>query len=209
MKRRAKARPAIKPLIEVCSVAGVIGVRTLAVVTIGTSAARNGGNRMDPRKQAIMDRALIPGPGPWNPRPVHPAVMPCPMLTRPADAGQVLNPNQYGYPVAVPPRVFHVTILWRDTRNNKHLVFYSGSETADATQGAVIVLDFNGCNGEDRPTGEFPMTTKMGPFTLTGVEGDIASFAYQSGRGTFNLDSHQFAMPKGRLLPSAGSLPVH
>jgi len=195
MKRRAKARPAIKPLIEVCSVVGVIAVLSLAVATIGTVAASNGGNRMDPRKQAIMNQGLTPGPGTWRPKPVHPAVMPCPTLTRPVDARQVINPNQYGYPVAVPSSVFQVTTLWRDTRNNRHLVVYAGSETADATQGVVIVLDFNGCNGDDRPTGEFPMPSKMGPLTLTAVQGDIVSFAYQSGRGTFNLDSHQFTTP--------------
>ncbi len=195
MKRRAKARPAFKPLIEVCSVVGVIAVLSLAVATIGTVAASNGGNRMDPRKQAIMNRALTPDPGTWRPKPVHPAAMPCPALTRPADAGQVINPDQYDYPVAVSGSVFHVTTLWRDTRNNRHLVIYAGSETADATQGVVIVLDFNGCNGDDRRTGEFPMPTKMGPLTLTGVQGDIVSFAYQSGRGTFILDSHQFTTP--------------
>jgi len=195
MKRRAKPRPAFKPLIEVCSVVGVIAVLTLAVEAIGTVAASNGGNRMDPRKQAIMNQALTPGPGTWRPKPVHPAAMPCPTLTRPADAGQVINPDQFGYPVAVPPSVFHVTTLWRDTRNNRHLVVYAGSETADATQGVVIVLDFNACNGDDRPTGEFPMPTKMGPLTLMGVQSDIVSFAYQSGRGTFNLGSHQFTTP--------------
>ncbi|MDQ2742025.1 MAG: hypothetical protein M3Z66_06965 [Chloroflexota bacterium] len=139
-----------------------------------------------------MNQALTRGPGTWRPKPVHPATMSCPTLARPADAGQVLNPDQFGYPVAVSPSVFHVTTLWRDTSNNRHLVVYAGSETTDATQGVIIVLDFNGCNGDDRPTGEFPMPTKIGLLTLTGVQVDIVSFAYQSGRGTFNLDSHQF-----------------
>lgn len=195
MKRRAKARPGIKPMIEVFSFVGVIGALALAVATIGTIAASNGGNRMDPRKQAIMNQALTPGPGTGRPKPVHPATVPCPTLSRPADAGQVINPDQYGYPVAVPGSVFHVTTLWRDTRNNRHLVVYAGSETADAAQGVIIVLDFNGCNGDDRPTGEFPTPTKVGSLTLTGVQGDIVSFAYQSGSGTFNLGSHRFTMP--------------
>lgn len=195
MTRRAKARLAFKPLTEVCSVVGVTGVLTLTVVANGKSAASNGGNRMDPRKQAIMNQAATPGPGSWRPKPVHPASMPCPTLTRPADAGQVINPDQYGYPVAVSPSVFHVTTLWRDTRNNRHLVVYAESETADAIQGGIVELDFNGCDGDDRPTGEFPTPTEVGPLTLYGVQGDIVSFGYQSGRGTFNLDSHQFTTP--------------
>lgn len=165
---------------------------------------------MDPRKQANHGSGTDPRPGAMEPdaSPSRSDAVP--------DAHQACGRRAGTQPHSVrvsscgaSPCIPCDNPVERDTRNNKHLVVYPGSETADATQGAVSVLDFNGCNGEDRPTGEFPMTTKMGPLTLTGVEGDIVSFAYQSGRGTFNLDSYQFAMPKGRLLPSAGSLPVH
>jgi len=193
MNRRPKAQQGTQSLAGAIALLGVIAALTVLLATAVATAANSGGNHMDPRKQAIMDQALTPAPGPFRPKPLHPQVMPCPTVTRPVDAEQIIDPNLHGDPVAV-PSIYQVTTLWSDARNNRHLIIYAGFVRDDPTQGMIYVLDFNECTGEDRSPGELLTPTKVGALTLTGVRGDLVSFSYPGGSGTFNLGSRRFTM---------------
>jgi hypothetical protein len=134
MKRRAKARPGIKPLIEIFGFVGVIGLLTLAVATIGTIAAGNAGNRMDPRKEAIMNQALTLA------RDVAPEASPSSSDAVP-DAHQTCRRRAGNQPRSVwIPSCRAGERIPCDNPVERHaqqqaLVVYAGSETADATQG--------------------------------------------------------------------------
>lgn len=193
MNRRRQAQQGNRSLAGAIALIGAISVLTILLATVAATAADNNGNHMDPRKQAIMAQALTPAPGPFRPKPLHPEVMPCPTVTRPVDAGQIVDPNLHGYPVAL-ASLYQVTTLWRDARNNRHLIIYAGFMRDDPTQGFIDVLDFNECTGEYGAPGDFDTPTKVGALTLTEVQGDIVSFSYPGGHGTFNLGSHRFTM---------------
>jgi len=103
----------------------------------------------------------------------------------------VFRPADQGIPT-VGAMVDNETTEWADVRDNMDLVVIAGAERPDPSQGLIIVLESNQCTGQHGNEGSFPTPRRIGALTLTSVSGDVVSFSYRGGTGTFNLASHRY-----------------
>jgi len=147
-------------------------------------------------KEAKVNQWMTPVPGAPPPAPKRPLV-PCPALSRAdvPDAGQIINPAEIGTPLPFPSMTYRITTMVQDVRGNLWLTVYAGAEWGDTSQGVLIVWERNQCTGEQGDNGTFLSARKVGALTLTGLAGNIVSFSYSGGTGTFDLASHKFSLP--------------
>lgn len=95
----------------------------------------------------------------------------------------------------VSPALFTPTTEWMDWRGQIQIEVFGGSTATDRTEGAIFVWAVNlttdlGASG----TGMYLAPVKTGALVLTKVNGDVVSFSYPGGTGTFDLGSHKFTL---------------
>jgi hypothetical protein len=143
------------------------------------------------------DHQLVPVPDAAPPAAKHPEqAPPVDPPAPPAHNGEVVDaaPDS-GLPVPVSPAQFTPTTAWIAQRATLFVHVYAGSVADDRSQGELVVWSVEALTGRDVVARvPFPTPQKLGPLTLTNVDGDIVSFSSPKGAGTFNLITHTFVL---------------
>lgn len=143
-----------------------------------------------------------PSPSPSLPPGFSPPPVPEPSPELPADAGQV----QTGPDISQwQESGTTITSLWMDLEAGLLVQIEGESLDSNTQQGqiSIAVIDENTNDGgsiNGYTGGDYPTPQQVGPVTLTGVTGSLAtgdmviSFSYPGGTGTFDPASGQFTM---------------
>lgn len=130
---------------------------------------------------AVMPAAKIPGyrPAPDFPKP-------------PVNLGTIRTAD-------LQPPVSHTLFTpsteWMDRRGQIQIQVYGGASASDPAEGAIFVWAVDLTTDLAAPgTGTYLAPAKTGPLVLTRVSGDVVSFSYGGGIGTFDLGSHKFTI---------------
>jgi hypothetical protein len=166
-----------------------IATSIVVVLVLAVGAAASSSVQTPPAldKQAVIEHqfAVPPNaapPAPKNPHYVRPHDPPQPQ----AQLRQVTS-KEVQAPLS--PAIFTPTSQWVDVVGGVQIAVYGGSH---AGVGAIYVWISNLETGLDDPdTGMFVSRTD-GPLTLTAVSGTTVSFEGVSGKGTFDLVTHEF-----------------
>ncbi len=98
-----------------------------------------------------------------------------------------------------------ITSLWMDLEAGLIVQIEGASLDSDPQQGVILISIIDENTGDQGSIGgytggDYPTPQMVGPVTLTGVTGSLAtgdmviSFSYPGGTGTFNPQTGQYAM---------------
>lgn len=175
-------------------VAALVG----AVSAGAVSLAKSQGPPQLPPDKAKAEAAVGPPPasqqGPQAPkgRGLHkPAYQP---PQPPGRAGEIGTQSSLGgVPVPFSSAQFTLTNMWQDLRGTTYYSVYAGSVPSNPDVGALDISLVDGDTGEpETGSGTFDAPGATGALSLTAVHGDIVSFSFSGGTGTFDLRSDTF-----------------
>jgi hypothetical protein len=193
LRRIPRGRVSIAVLAALAIVVGTASASTLNSRSVGVSG-------LPPVKAAGLAAEQPPpvskqaSQAPKGPNVHRPARTP---PVAPEHAGEIGTPTSLGgVPVPFSIDQFTLTNMWKDLRGTTDYSIYAGSLPANPEQGALMVSRVDTDTGDSVDgSGTFVLPFKSGPITLTAVAGDLVSFRYQGGVGTFDLTSGSFALP--------------
>jgi hypothetical protein len=157
------------------------------VLAVGAAASSSVQTPPRPDKRPVIEHQFAVPPNAAPPAPKNRSYVPPNDQPQPQVQLRQVTATEVQAPVS--PAIFTPTSQWLDVADGVQIAVYGGSHTG---AGAIYVWISNLETGLDDPgTGLFVSSTP-GPLTLTGVSGATVSFEGASGKGTFNLVTHEF-----------------
>ncbi len=87
--------------------------------------------------------------------------------------------------------LFNPTTQWTHGDGDLLTFVLAGSDSSDSSRGGIQVIASQAQNTLPE-TGVYYPKDNLGPLTLTDVQGDIVSFSYNGGQGTFDMSTNTF-----------------
>jgi hypothetical protein len=102
-----------------------------------------------------------------------------------------------GLPIGMNPARFDLANLWIAYRRGIYIDVYAGANLVPARRAGLAVLKVNPKLGTPaKGSGWYPLPRPAPRLTLTCVRGDVLSLRYPGGRGTFDLGTYRYVLPK-------------
>lgn len=187
LSRHSRRSSHFNMLATIGLVATILLIAVVAVVSTSLSYASSTSDGKNQILQHTLSYPTSSHPGNKNPNYQPPCVPAQPPIT---PANKVVRPDSLGITV---PRSANITTVWSNAYGYESIIIDAGALADDPSQGLLIIWLQNTCTGKEN-RGVFLIPQKVGSLTLTSVTGNIVSFTFQSGKGTFDLQTHSFSL---------------